>query len=396
VTSAPAHAAGDRQPGDGRPLAGARGQVRDEERGFFYAGGRYVEVAGGTVMADQCYVSWRRPRRLSSPYPVVMIHGGGLMGTSFEGTLDGRPGWADYFAGQGFAVYVVDQPARGRSPYHPEVHGAWTSIATKHVSVIEKRLTATADYALWPQAARHDQWPGSGRMGDPYFDEFCAAQIRMVADGATVERLMRRAGRALLERIGPSIVLTHSHAGSLGWQVGDECQDLVAAIVAVEPAGPPFVNVEMVGGEQYVQEKGLARPYGVTAEPLAYDPPVSDPVTDLWAGGTHRPPGAPAFWHLQPAPARRLSVLPRVPVTVVTGEASYHAVYDAATVAYLRQAGVPADHVRLAEQGISGNGHMMMLEKNNLEIARVIHDWLARRDLAPLPGTSAPTGTTPR
>ena len=51
-------------------------------------------------------------------------------------------------------------------------------------------------------------------MGDPYFDEFCASQIRMVADGATVGRPMRHAGRAQLERIGRSVVLTHSHAGS--------------------------------------------------------------------------------------------------------------------------------------------------------------------------------------
>jgi pimeloyl-ACP methyl ester carboxylesterase len=346
-------------------------------RGFFYVGGRYVEVDGGTVMVDQAYVSWRRPQRRLAPYPVVMIHGGGLLGTIFEGTPDGRPGWADYFADRGFEVYVVDQPARGRSPYHPEVHGAWTSIKTKHVDVIERRLTATADYRLWPQAALHAQWPGTGRMGDPYFDEFCASQIRMVADGATVERLMRHAGRALLERIGRSVVLTHSHAGSLGWQIGDECPELVAAIVAVEPAGPPFVNLEMVGGDDYALFKGHARPYGITAEPLSYDPPVTDPDTELWAGGTHRPAGAASFWHLQPDPARRLANLAPLPVAVVTGEASYHAVYDDATVAYLRQAGVAADHLHLSELGIHGNGHMMMLEKNNLEIAGAIRDWLA-------------------
>ena len=392
-------AIGTEQTGGTRRLAGASWQVSSETRGFFYVGGRYVEVEGGTVMVDQAYVSWRRPQRLLASCPIVMIHGGGLMGTSFEGTPDGRPGWADYFAANGFEVYVIDQPARGRSPYHPEVHGAWTSIATKHVAVIERRLTATAVYGLWPQAALHDQWPGTGRMGDPYFDEFCAAQIRMIADGATVERLMRRAGRALLERIGRAVVLTHSHAGSLGWQIGDECPGLVAAIVAVEPAGPPFVNLEMVGGDEYAKVKGLARPYGITAEPLAYDPPVTDPpvadgVGQLLAGAV-RPAGVPDFWRLQAEPARRLVNLARLPITVVTGEASYHAVYDAATVAYLHQAGVAVDHLRLAERGIGGNGHMMMLEKNNLQIARVIHAWLAGRELCEPPpehsgGSAAP------
>ena len=32
--------------------------------------------------------------------------------------------------------------------------------------------------------------------------------------------------------------------------------------------------------------------------------------------------------------------------------------------------------IRLADRGIHGNGHMMMLEKNNQEIAAVMADWL--------------------
>jgi hypothetical protein len=35
--------------------------------------------------------------------------------------------------------------------------------------------------------------------------------------------------------------------------------------------------------------------------------------------------------------------------------------------------------VRLSEVGIRGNGHMMMLEKNNLEIAAFLRDWLEKR-----------------
>ncbi len=47
-------------------------------------------------------------------------------------------------------------------------------------------------------------------------------------------------------------------------------------------------------------------------------------------------------------------------------EASYHAPYDHCTVAYLRQAGVRTDFIRLADHGIRGNGHMMMMEKNSM------------------------------
>ncbi len=65
-----------------------------------------------------------------------------------------------------------------------------------------------------------------------------------------------------------------------------------------------------------------------------------------------------------------------IPIVVVTSEASYHAVYDHCTVKYLNQAGAKADFVRLEDKGIHGNGHMVMLEKNNLKIAHLLDQWV--------------------
>ena len=64
------------------------------------------------------------------------------------------------------------------------------------------------------------------------------------------------------------------------------------------------------------------------------------------------------------------------PILILTAEASYHAPYDHCTVKYLEQAGLHPAWTKLAEVGIHGNGHMMMLETNNLEIAAVISRWL--------------------
>ena len=72
-----------------------------------------------------------------------------------------------------------------------------------------------------------------------------------------------------------------------------------------------------------------------------------------------------------------------VPVLVVTGEASYHAAYDHCTVAYLKQAGVRVEHLRLEELQVRGNGHMMMLELNNLEIASMLDAWVSQALAAP-------------
>lgn len=95
---------------------------------------------------------------------------------------------------------------------------------------------------------------------------------------------------------------------------------------------------------------------------------------------------------LQKAPARRLANLSRIPVVILTGEASYHAPFDHCTARYLEQAGVPTTFIRLSDRGIRGNGHMMMLERNNLEIAALIDAWLDRHVARPgrKPGTRRP------
>ena len=81
---------------------------------------------------------------------------------------------------------------------------------------------------------------------------------------------------------------------------------------------------------------------------------------------------------MQKAPARQLVNLKNVPVMVMSAEASYHMTYDHCTVKYLNQAGVKTEFVPLGEKGIHGNGHMVMIEKNNLDIARLIDEWLQK------------------
>ncbi len=37
------------------------------------------------------------------------------------------------------------------------------------------------------------------------------------------------------------------------------------------------------------------------------------------------------------------------------------------------------EYVRLQDKGIRGNGHMVMIEKNNLEIARFVDEWAQKK-----------------
>ena len=93
--------------------------------GFFYVGGKPTVVNGRTYVAGQMYVDVRIPAKQTQPYPIIMVHGGTRSATTLFGTPDGREGWAQYFVRQGYAVYVVDQPGRGRSGYLAESYGPW-------------------------------------------------------------------------------------------------------------------------------------------------------------------------------------------------------------------------------------------------------------------------------
>ena len=83
--------------------------------------------------------------------------------------------------------------------------------------------------------------------------------------------------------------------------------------------------------------------------------------------------------YIQAAPARRLPNLAGIPILILAAEASYHAAYDHATSKYLTQAGVENDFVRLEDVGLPGNGHMIMCESNNHEVADFLLGWLKRR-----------------
>jgi pimeloyl-ACP methyl ester carboxylesterase len=350
---------------------------------YFYVGAKTLAVTGREYITSQMYVEERVPAQRTKPYPIVMVHGGTMSGTNFTGTPDGREGWAQYFVRQGYAVYVVDQPGRGRSGYLAHAYGPMRNVDRRNAL---PRFVAQEKSRLWPQAHLHTQWPGNGDADDAASMQLASSQLPAIADFTKQQYLNRDALLALLEKIGPSILLVHSQAGAFGWPVADARPDLVKAMLAIEPNGPPGRNLDFVGAPDFFKEGALALTYGITSVPITYAPPVSDAselvfVKDDKADG----PDLATCWK-QKEPARQLPNLQKVPTLVLTGEASYHAPYDHCTVKYLHQAGVKAAAIRLADLGIRGNSHVMMLEKNNKEIAAVLAGWL---DKTITPGMSA-------
>jgi pimeloyl-ACP methyl ester carboxylesterase len=170
--------------------------------------------------------------------------------------------------------------------------------------------------------------------------------------------------------------LVHSQSGAFAWPIADARPNLVKAILAVEPNGPPAHDVDFKGAPEWFSDNAHIKPFGLGEVPLAYDPPVSDaaPLVFVREDRPARPDLARCW--AQKEPARKLVNLQNIPILIVTSEASYHSSYDHCTVRYLAQAGVKSTFLRLADVGIHGNGHMMMLEKNSDAIAKAMADWL--------------------
>ncbi len=350
---------------------------------YFYIGGRYQKLGDKTVMVGQMFVQARAPAKITQPYPVVMVHGLAQTGVNFLATADGRPGWVQRFVEKGYQVYVVDQVGRGRSGTNPEVYGPYDRLGTR---TLEKTYTAPEVYDLFPQAKLHTQWPGgTGVQGNAGFDQFFASQVPFLANSQQTEELVAPALVALLEKVGPAILLTHGQGGLFGWAASDARPDLVKAHVTVEPNGPPFFDVQFRGGKEFWEKSGdgRARAYGLTRMPLTFDPPVKAPedliVAQQAKGSDAKAAEGQIRCWLQAEPARTLPNLAKVPAAVVTAEASFHATYDACTVAFLAQAGAKPDAIRLAERGLHGNGHMVMLETNSDAVADAVAAWIAGR-----------------
>ncbi len=355
--------------------------------GYLFAGGKYSGTGGTRQMTGQIYAEYQIPLHRTHRYPIVMIHGGAQTGTNFTGTPDGREGWAQFFLRHGYAVYVVDQAGRGRSAYSADLYGPQM---VANLDSVQKRFTAIENYNLWPQAHLHTQWPGKGVPGDPVFDQFYASQVQAMVSFPLQQQFTSEGILALLDKIGPAILLTHSQSGATGWPVADAQPDRVKALISVEPSGPPFYNVDNIGAPDWFRDTtDEQRPWGITAGPLTYSPPAASPSDLAMVRQEQADDSDVVRCWMQKAPARQLPNLQKVPILVVTSESSYHRGYDHCTVKYLEQAGVHVTWIKLADAGIHGNGHMMMLEKNNADIAALMSRWVDKTLPPPVHSTAA-------
>jgi pimeloyl-ACP methyl ester carboxylesterase len=309
------------------------GPLNLKDEGSFFVGGELVTTnytggAGpGSYMRRQAYVNYKIPAKLNHPYPIVFLHGGGLTGATWETTPDGREGWDTYFARQGFATYMVDMPGRGRAGFDPEPinHG----VADQNISLVPSiqrftRERAWTFFRIGPTVGT--PYPGTqfpleagdqlSAQGVPYAEVLFAGG----GQGTTPPAMA-----ALLDRIGPAIIISHSLGGPQTDATVGLRPNLIKGVINIEAVQTPVPTDAIV---------------------TAY---TNFPDLELFGDNVLGNP-------------------------VSTGQPRY----DARTLLANRinAAGGSAKVVLLPDVGFTGNTHMLMQEKNNLQIADWLIDWI--------------------
>src|SRR5258705_7818111 len=210
-------------------------ELRDA--GSFHSGGREVTISGkpvkevvftpggvpakvdlnGTYLVESMYVQYFLPAQRRGEVPLLMWHGGGLTGVTYETTPDGREGWLSYFVKQGWDVYNSDAVERGRAggAMYPEI-------------LKSEPLFLPKDEPFGRFRMKGSQFPVDS------YDNFVR---QVVPRWTTTDDAIIAAYTALVDKVCPCVILFHSQAGQFGFKVAQARPDKVKALVAIEPAG---------------------------------------------------------------------------------------------------------------------------------------------------------------
>ncbi len=221
------------------------------DMGSFHVGGRLVEITGkpireltfapggvpakidpnGTYQVEQMYVQYFLPANEKGVYPLLMWHGGGLTGVTWETTPDGREGWLNYFLRKGWSVYNSDAVERGRAGWaqYPDIFKSEPVFLTTSNPFQRFRIGDTYD----PDPTKRKLMPGSQFPNEGYENFTKQGVPRWTTnDDATIAAYI-----AEIDRVCPCIIMFHSQAGTFGFKAAQARPDKVKGLIAIEPAG---------------------------------------------------------------------------------------------------------------------------------------------------------------
>ena len=296
---------------------------------------------GQTFHGDHAYVFYQVPVN-ARKLPLVLWHGFGQFSKTWETTPDGREGFQNIFLRRGFGVYVIDQPRRGNA-------GRSTLPATLTPTPDEQTWFNIFRVGIWP-----DYFPSAEFSRDPEALNQYFRQMTPNTGPFDVE-VLSDAISALFNRIGPAILVTHSQGGGPGWFTAMKNRH-VRAVVSYEPGS------------------GFVFPHGEVPAPMPS------------AGGTLEAVGVPLsdFMRLTRIPIVIFygDNIPEQPMAV-PGQDQWRVRLAMARLwaDALNRRGGDVTVVHLPQVGIRGNTHFPFSDLNNLEIARLLSEFLAAKGL---------------
>ena len=293
---------------------------------------------GSVDVRNAMFVQYLLPAERRHRFPIVMIHGGGGQGPDWLETPDGRDGWADYFVADGWDVYVVDRPGHGRSQSNPGCGNGSVGVAN---SAIISRLS-TADANVWPG--------GEPTPTNPAVVAWTATSTTAPYCGDAVA-----AGTiaALLDEIGPAILLAHSAGGGSTFRVPELNPDNVVGIIAFEAAGANPTAPGFGGSPALITN-------------FTTEPALPAGFTAVERNGCAMQGGD--------SPGRLVSYT-GLPIVLLASERGLADLEDLrCQEAVWNQAGADASYVWLPDRGLAGGGHFAMAQLDSAEYARVFID----------------------
>lgn len=310
----------------------------------------FLSPEGQRAYGDHAYVFYQIPQQ-AHQYPLVFQHGGAQTKRTWESTPDGRDGFQNIFLRQHYSVYLLDHPHMGEAGLSTKADDGKNPWAGNPLYADQTlfRLSRVGDEKGVFKDSQFPNDPASieafQRAWNPY-----AGELDNDLNAKTLAKL--------LTKIGPSILVTHSMGGTIGWRTPFYTPN-VKAIVAYEPGGTPFI----------FPENEMPKPVPTTFAPLA--------ATALGVP-------MPEFIKLTQIPIILYygDYIADKPSTAV-GPDKWRSEYEMAKqfVTAINRHGGDATLVHLPEIGIKGNSHFLMAEKNNAQLAELMSDWLRSKGL---------------
>ena len=296
---------------------------------FFVGGEKKKAVPAGDVTVNQMYVSYQIPPGGDRRLPVVMVHGCCLSSKTWETTPDGRMGWDEYFVRRDRPVYLADQVSRARSGFDASTISA-VKAGTQPPSALPNFIYASQQVA-WTVF----------RFGPKFGEAFPDGQFPIEAVDELYKQMIPDLNAllpnpnptwknmaALAVQLKGAILMGHSESGFFPQQAALQDASGIRGLISIEMPCPDL-----------------------SADQIAKLAKI--PTLVMFGDHLGDVQGGPANW------AQSLESCN-------------------AYVKKVKDAGGDAVMMYLPKMGIKGNSHMLMQDRNNLQLADLVLQWIDR------------------